>query len=79
MIDVATKKPLQVETGAGGPLLWVSLPQLGTLRPLLDRHRVTYWLSEGAASYGGGPYIAVVNFGRSGNAAQIQALLDAAA
>ncbi|MDB5308217.1 MAG: hypothetical protein JWO38_2419 [Gemmataceae bacterium] len=79
MVDIATHKPLQVEPSAGGPLLWVSVPQLDVLRPLLDQHRVTYWLSEGAASYGGGPYIAVVSFGRSGNAAQIQAVLDAAA
>jgi hypothetical protein len=79
MTDITTKKPLQVSTeGTAGPYLMVPVPQLDSVRSLLDDHRVRYWLDESAISFNGQPYIAVVNLGRKGDASRVQAILDAA-
>ena len=40
MIDIATKKPLQVETGSSGSLVWVSLPQLDALKSESERNLI---------------------------------------
>jgi hypothetical protein len=51
---------------------------LARIRDLLDSRSVRYWVDGDAISLDGRPAIAVVNFGRSGDAAQIQVILDEA-
>ena len=77
MTDAATKQSLHVTTGStAGPYIRVSLDQLDDLKRLLDNRHVSYWVGENAISWDGGPYIAVVNLGREGDAAAVQAMLD---
>ncbi len=45
---------------------------------MLDRHTVRYWVDADAISLDNEPAITVINFGRSGEAARIQAILDEA-
>ena len=52
------------------------LDQLDMVKRLLGEKSVRYWVSEHAISMDGGPYIAVVNFGRGGNLDTIQSILD---
>ena len=56
----------------------IPLGQLRGIRELLDCHAIRYWVDSDAISLDGKPAIAVINFGRAGNARQIQALLDEA-
>lgn len=77
MTDITTNRPLQVSTdGTAGPYLMVPLDQLKAVRTILNDHQIVHWADEGAFSLDNEPYIAVVNFGRSGDAKQIQAILD---
>ena len=48
------------------------------LRALLNQHVVRYWVESQAISINDGPETAVVNFGQSGDAARLQAILDEA-
>ena len=48
------------------------------VREVLDRHRARYWVDADAISLDGEPAITVINFGRAGDAARIQAILDEA-
>jgi hypothetical protein len=79
MIDAMTRDQLRVATdGIAGPYLMVPLAQLAPIRAVLDRHAVRYWVDSDAISLDGKPAIAVINFGRAGDASQLQALLDEA-
>ena len=79
MIDEMTKGSLRVSTdGIGGPYLMVPVTQLDAVRTVLDRHEVRYWVDSDAISLDNEPAITVINFGRSGDAARIQAILDEA-
>jgi hypothetical protein len=77
MIDEMTEERLRVSTdGIAGPYLMVPMGQLVRIRELLDRHAIRYWVESEAISLDGKPAIAVINFGRAGDRARIQALLD---
>lgn len=77
MTDAATKKNLRVSTdGTVGPYIMVPVIQLDDVRRLLDGRGVGYWVEENAISLDGAPEIAVINLGRGGDAAAVQALLD---
>jgi hypothetical protein len=79
VIDEMTRDQLRVATDAiAGPYLMVPMAQLALIRSVLDRHAVRYWVDSHAISLDGKPAIAVINFGRAGNASQIQAVLDEA-
>lgn len=77
MIDDMTKARLRVSTdGVAGPYLMVPVGQLARVQDVLDRHKVRYWPDADAISLDGRPAITVINFGRAGDAARIQKLLD---
>ena len=79
MIDEMTKDTLRVSTdGIAGPYLMVPVTQLDAVLAVLDRHKVRYWVDADAISLDNEPAITVVNFGRSGKADRIQAILDEA-
>jgi hypothetical protein len=79
MIDELTNDRLRVSAdGIAGPYLMVPMPQLARVREVLDRHEIRYWPDADAISLDGKPAIAVINFGRAGDAARIQRLLDEA-
>ncbi len=77
MTDTATQKPLRVSTiGTAGPFIKLPLSQLDEVKRLLDDRGIRNWASENAISWDGGPYMIVINLGREGDAAAVQALLD---
>jgi hypothetical protein len=77
MTDTTTKKPLRVSTdGTTGPYIMVPVSQLDGVRRLLDSRGVRYWVEENAISLDEAPEIAVINLGRGGDAATVQAVLD---
>jgi hypothetical protein len=79
MIDEMTKDSLRVSTdGMTGPYLMVPVTQLDAVLAALDRHKVRYWVDTDAISLDNEPAITVINFGRSGDAPRIQAILDEA-
>ncbi|MGA7501257.1 MAG: hypothetical protein WBX00_31375 [Isosphaeraceae bacterium] len=79
MIDEMTKDNLRVSPdGIAGPYLMVSVTQLDAVLAVLNRHKVRYWVDADAISLDNEPAIAVINFGRSGEAVRIQAILDEA-
>jgi hypothetical protein len=79
MIDEMTKDSLRVSTeGGAGPYLMVPVAQLDAVLRLLDRHKVRYWVDPDAISLDNEPAVTVINFGRSGEAARVQAILDEA-
>ncbi len=79
MIDEMTQESLHVESDViAGPYLEIALPQLDAVRALLDRHEVRYWVDADAISLDNEPAVTVINFGKSGDAARIQAILDEA-
>jgi hypothetical protein len=79
MIDEMTKDTLRVSDGGiAGPYLMVSIDQLDAILAVLDRHKVRYWVDADAISLDNEPALTVINFGRTGDAARIQALLDEA-
>jgi hypothetical protein len=79
MIDEMSKDRLRIATDEiAGPYLMVPLAQLARLRERLDRHSVRYWVDSQAISLDGKPAVVVVNFGRAGDAARLQVLLDEA-
>ena len=79
MIDEMTRDSLRVSgDGIGGPYLMVPVTQLDAIRAVLDRHAVSYWVDADAISLDNEPATTVINFGRSGDAARIQATLDEA-
>jgi len=79
MIDAMTRKPLYVSTdGTAGPYLMLPASQLADVRQRLDEHKVRYWVEEDVISLNGAPAVAVVDFGRGGDAATVQGILDGA-
>jgi hypothetical protein len=79
LIDGITQDTLRVSTDAvAGPYLMVTLTQLDAVLAALDRHQVRYWVGADAISLDNEPAITVINFGRTGDGARIQAILDEA-
>jgi hypothetical protein len=79
MIDEMTQQSLRVESDViAGPYLEIALPQLDAVRALLGRHEVYYWVDADAISLDNEPFTTVINFGKGGDAARIQAILDEA-
>ena len=77
MIDEMTQSSLRVsKDGTAGPYLMVPVTQLDAVLAVLDSHKVRYWVDADAISLDNEPAITVINFGRSGDAARIQAILD---
>ncbi len=79
MIDQTTQKPFRIKSDEiAGPFLSLPLAQLKSVREVLDRHAIRYWVNSEAISLDGKPAKIVINFGRTGDAARIQAALDEA-
>ena len=79
MIDKKMDGRLQVKSDVvAGPFLMLPLSELPRVRERLDRHAIWYWVDSTAISLDGKPAKIVINFGRNGDANQIQALLDEA-
>jgi hypothetical protein len=79
MFDEMTQESLRVESDViAGPYLEITLPQLDAVRALLDRHEVYYWVDADAISLDNESFTTVINFGKGGDAARIQAILDEA-
>jgi hypothetical protein len=80
MIDIATQKPLTVDTdGGAGPYIMVSVRQLEALQQLLNSANVPHYVEEHVISLDGGPEIGVVDLGRKADPQAVQTLLDSAA
>ncbi len=58
------------------PLPDGALAQLGQVREQRDQHAIRYWVDADAISLDGKSAIAVINFGRAGDATRIQTILD---
>lgn len=79
MTDTMTKQPLRVLTyGTAGPFLQLPLAQVDEVRAVLDKHGIWYWVNETAIALDGKNFTTIMDFGRNGDAAKIQAILDAA-
>jgi hypothetical protein len=79
MLDEMTEDSLRVSTdGIAGPYLMLPVTQLDAVLEALNRNKVRYWVDADAISLDNEPAIAVINFGRSGEAVRIQAILDEA-
>jgi hypothetical protein len=79
MSDETTKTRFRVKSDEiAGPFLMLRLAQLAAVREILDRNPIRYWVDSEAISLDGKPAKIVINFGRTGDAAQIQRLLDEA-
>ncbi|HEX4792372.1 MAG TPA: hypothetical protein VH370_01185 [Humisphaera sp.] len=77
MTDSTTQQRLRVSTdGTAGPFIDVPVSQIDEVKRILDERQIRYWVEENVISLNGGPYIAVVNLGREGDAQLVQALLD---
>ena len=77
MIDEMTRNSLLVSRdGIAGPYLMVPVTQLDAVLAVLDSNHVRYWVDADAISLDDEPAITVINFGRSGDAARIQTILD---
>jgi hypothetical protein len=64
--------------GDAGPYIMVPVDQLETVKALLSRKNVHFWVDSDAISLDGEPAIAVINLARGANAEQIQQMLDEA-
>ncbi len=79
MIDQTTQKPFRVKSDEiAGPFLSLPLAQLKSVREVLDHLAIRYWVNSEAISLDGKPAKIVINFGKTGDAARIQAALDEA-
>jgi hypothetical protein len=79
MTDVATRKPLRVESGTTArPLIRVSVPQLDAIRQLLERDKSDFNVHENALSINRGPEMTYVFLGRGADPHAIQEILDSA-
>jgi hypothetical protein len=77
MIDTVKNERLMVSTDGGvGPYIDLPYSQVEDVKRILDSHKIHYWVHENVLSWNGGPYMAVIDFGRYGDAATIQAALD---
>jgi hypothetical protein len=77
MIDVTTKKPLQV-SNEYPPRPYIRLPfnQIDEVRRLLDSHQIGYWVREYTISLDGGPEKIVIYLNRGTDVTAVQAILD---
>jgi hypothetical protein len=79
VLNKYTGKPLVVEQGSrGGPSLSLPTDQLPELEAILQAASVYYHADLLSLSFDNGPYMTRVHFGREGNRAQVQAVLDQA-
>lgn len=79
MTDTTTKQPLYVRNeGTAGPYIILPFTQLEETQRLLDSHDVFYWVGENAISIDGAPETVFINFGREGEPALVQSVLDSA-
>ena len=79
MIDQTTQKPFRIKSDEiAGPFLMLPLAQLAGVRAALDRYAIRYWVDSEAISLDGRPPRIVINFGRAGDPARIQAALNEA-
>jgi hypothetical protein len=79
MIDVATEKPLRVETySTEGAYIRVSVPQLDAIRQLLEHRKIDFEVHENALSINGGPEMTYIFLGRGADPHTIQEILDSA-
>lgn len=77
MIDVTSQQPMRVlNNGTVGFCIRLPFVQLDDVKRLLDRHNVKYWVREEVISIDGGPEMAAIQLGRSGDPVLVQALLD---
>ena len=77
MIDELTQERFRVSNAEdAGPYLMVTVNQLEVIREALDRHKVRYWVDGDAISLDNDPLVTWINFGRAGDAARIQSILD---
>ena len=77
MTDITTREPLKVlEDGPVGPYLELPVDQVPRVCELLADHRVAFTVDEWSVSLDGEPPVVMIDFGRRGDAAAIQALLD---
>jgi hypothetical protein len=77
MTDTTTKKPLRVSTDSTvGPYIEVPVSQLDEVRRLLESRHINYSVDEHVISFNGAPGEAVIDLGRGGDAAAVQAILD---
>ena len=77
MTDVTTEKPLRVlDGGMAGPYFWTPFIQLEEIQRVLDSHSIRYWVGEHSISVDGGPEFGLINLGKNGDAATVQAALD---
>jgi len=80
MIDEMARNSFRVSTdGIAGLYIMVPVTQLDAVLAVLDSNHVRYWIDADAISLDNEPAITVINFGRSGDAARIQTILDEAA
>ncbi len=75
MIDVHTKKPLEVEYPPK-PFFYVSADLVDSVRPILDRHKFRYYVSENQFSWNNQPYVTIIFLERGTDANAVQAALD---
>jgi hypothetical protein len=79
MLDAMTKGRMLVSNDVtAGPWLMLEITQLDAVLAALDRHKVRYWVDSDAISLDNEPPTTVINFGKKGDAVQIQAILDEA-
>jgi hypothetical protein len=79
MVDEMTKGRLRVSNDVtAGPWLMLQITQLDEVLAVLDRNKVRYGVDSDAISLDNEPPTTVINFGKSGDAVRIQAILDEA-
>ena len=79
MSDKTAERRFQVDSDVvAGPFLMLRLSELPRVRERLDHHAIRYWVDSTAISLDGKPAMVVINFGRTGDAARIQAAVDEA-
>ena len=77
MTDVINRSPLRVRDGGeAGPYLQVPLKQLASIREVLDRGGIRYWVDLEAISLDGKPPVIAINCSKIVNRADVQRLLD---
>ncbi|HBI42873.1 MAG TPA: hypothetical protein DDY78_08445, partial [Planctomycetales bacterium] len=77
MIDITTKKPLQVSPyGRVRPYIMLPLDQLKEVQEVLEANSIRHTVDENVISMNEGPFIATIDLGRGADPDAIQAILD---